>query len=76
MTTLRPAITASEVPAEWRATVADIVRAKNYAVRPGASHPTIEVQSRDGRWLSLQLPGDTTLFVTTTDRDTVLSQLT
>jgi hypothetical protein len=75
MTTLRPTITAAEVPAEWLASVAEVVRTKNYAVRPGSLHASIEVRAKDGRWLALQLPGDSILFTTAADRDTVLSQL-
>jgi hypothetical protein len=39
-------------------------------------HASIEVRAKDGRWLALQLPGDSILFTTAADRDTVLSQLT
>ena len=75
MTTLRPTITAAEVPADWIVSVAGIIAGKGYPIRPHAQYPMIEVQAKSGEWRALQLPGDGTMFDSAGDRDAVISKL-
>ena len=65
----------SDIPADWPATVREIVRRDGQAVRAGAGN-SIEVKSLNtNQWLCLQLPNGAKHFATPEARDAILGQI-
>lgn len=65
----------SDIPADWPATVREIVQRDGQPVRAGAGN-SIEVKSlTTNQWHALQLPNGAKSFATPEARDAILSQI-
>ncbi len=65
----------TDIPADWPATVREIVRRDGQPVRAGAGN-SIQVKSlTTNQWLTLQLPNGAKHFAHEADRDAILGQI-
>ncbi len=65
----------SDIPADWPATVREIVQRDGQPVRAGAGN-SIQVKSlTTNQWLCLQLPNGAKHFATAEARDAILGQI-
>ena len=70
-------VLAENITPEWIAERRAIILRDGHAVRASVHFPVIEVQSINDPelWIALCLPGNTPLFATNFDRDTILFKL-